>query len=386
MVLSVLLINCSAAPMTALAREPAPGEFGALVYDPWLNGFPYRKSHVINAASGAGTNYQVKITVHYGAGTDSGADVYLNSHGRTDFGDVRFTGSDGVTQLSCWMEAYTSGDKATFWVKVTDDLSSTARTIYLYYGNSVVTTTSNGDNTFLFFDDFPGSSLDTTTKWTITYGTPLVENGYVKFQGVERIRSKSTFGTNTSLRIRHKIITSGSDIVWGMDSATPQQSIWFRDAPAVSEDVTRTYVTAWEIINVPAYDLTERIYDILRNSSTNVIFIKDGSTIATHTVRVPSESLYIVNSSDSSDEAWWDWCFIRKFISPEPAHGSWGSEDVLITQAGSAASWNWKVPAVDGTEKVRSGSATNWSWVTFQNDGTGITVPRGTATSWQWGP
>ena len=33
----------------------------------WLSGWSYRKSHVIEAASGAGTNYQVKITAHYGS-------------------------------------------------------------------------------------------------------------------------------------------------------------------------------------------------------------------------------------------------------------------------------------------------------------------------------
>jgi len=70
----------------------------------WLSGWQYRKSHVIESASGAGTNYQVRIKVHYGSGTDSGEDVYLNSHCRTDFGDVRFTDDDGVTLLDYWIE------------------------------------------------------------------------------------------------------------------------------------------------------------------------------------------------------------------------------------------------------------------------------------------
>lgn len=70
----------------------------------WLIGWQYQKSHVINPASGAGTNYQVKITVNYGSGTDNAGSVYLNSHSRVDFGDVRFTDGDGVTLLSYWME------------------------------------------------------------------------------------------------------------------------------------------------------------------------------------------------------------------------------------------------------------------------------------------
>ena len=115
----------------------------------WYSGWNYRKSHVINAASGAGTNYQVKITAHYGAGTDSEADVYLNNHSRTNFGDIRFTGSDGATLLDYWMESKTDSDNAVFWVEVADDLSSTNQTIYIYYGKADATTTSNVNNTFI---------------------------------------------------------------------------------------------------------------------------------------------------------------------------------------------------------------------------------------------
>lgn len=64
----------------------------------------FRKSHVIEGAEGAGTDYPVRIRVHYGSGVDSNEDIYLNGKCREDFGDVRFAGSDGVTPLDCWME------------------------------------------------------------------------------------------------------------------------------------------------------------------------------------------------------------------------------------------------------------------------------------------
>jgi hypothetical protein len=66
----------------------------------WLEGWGYRKSHVINPASGAGTNYQVRIVAHYGSGTDSGPDVYLNGRCRTDFGDIRFCYSPDTEVLT----------------------------------------------------------------------------------------------------------------------------------------------------------------------------------------------------------------------------------------------------------------------------------------------
>lgn len=64
-----------------------------------LTGWPYRKSHNITGSVGAGTDYQVNITVHGGYGTDSPWDVYLNGSGIGDFSDIRFTDDDGETEL-----------------------------------------------------------------------------------------------------------------------------------------------------------------------------------------------------------------------------------------------------------------------------------------------
>jgi hypothetical protein len=137
----------------------------------WKAGWSFRKSHVITHATGAGTDYQVQIKVHYGNGTDSGSDVYLNKQCKTDFGDIVFTGSDGSTTLNYWIESKTDGDNAVFWVKVTYDLSSTDRTIYLYYGNSDVSTASNFDGTFIFGDPFDNATLN-ADRWPTKDGNP----------------------------------------------------------------------------------------------------------------------------------------------------------------------------------------------------------------------
>ena len=115
----------------------------------WYDGnWSYRKSHTVNPATGAGTNYQIRIVVHYGSGSDSGNDVYLSSQCRTDFGDIRFTDSGGQTLLNYWMESDNASSAAIFWVKVSADLSSSAQTIYIYYGNPSATSISNCAATF----------------------------------------------------------------------------------------------------------------------------------------------------------------------------------------------------------------------------------------------
>ena len=131
----------------------------------WLNNsWLYRKCHDINSAVDAGVDYQVQITVHYGTGTDSLGDVYCNSHCKTDFGDIRFTSSDGTTELDYWMMSKTNSDNAVFWVEVKDSLDSNV-TIYLYYGNPSATTTSDFDDTFIFGDPFDNTVLN-TSRWT----------------------------------------------------------------------------------------------------------------------------------------------------------------------------------------------------------------------------
>ena len=57
-------------------------------------------------------DYQMKLTVHYGAGTSEGADVYLNGSAQEDFDDIRFTSSYGVKLLSHWIQDYTPGVNA----------------------------------------------------------------------------------------------------------------------------------------------------------------------------------------------------------------------------------------------------------------------------------
>jgi len=141
---------------------------------PWLLGWSYRKSHeIVGSIAGAQTNYQVRITVHYGSGTDSGEHVYLNGKCRTDFGDIRFTKSDGTTLLDYWMEEYVASDYAIFWVEVDSiPASPDTATIYIYYGNSDATTISNGDATFLFLDDFAGIEVE---DWTKYEGNPILD-------------------------------------------------------------------------------------------------------------------------------------------------------------------------------------------------------------------
>lgn len=117
----------------------------------WLSGYGYRKTVTVNSASVL-SNYQIKLTV-----------PYVTSKMNADFSDLRFTSSDGATELSYWIESYTASTSAIIWVKV-PSIDSGDNTIYIYYGKNSATTASNGDNTFDFFDDFNNEFIN-RSKW-----------------------------------------------------------------------------------------------------------------------------------------------------------------------------------------------------------------------------
>lgn len=309
----------------------------------WLDGWSYRKCHDINSATGAGTDYQIKIIVHYGSGTDSGGDVYCNSKCKTDFGDIRFVDNDKVTELDYWMETGSKidGDKAIFWVEISDDLSSNPVTIYLYYGNSSATTTSNGDNTFLFFDDFLGTSLD-TTKWDIvgagggTLEITIANSiAYLKdtVMNYGCIRSKNTYGPNVSMVSREHVGTNFYQSVWGSYHGfvtgyvggavyrvmmfygynLPYTVLHTAKGAGAKKETTVTTPSAYTQIDL--------------QWTTISILLENDIQKATHSDVYTPQSGALSNELGVYALDWYiDWTLIRKFVSPEPAHSSWCEE------------------------------------------------------------
>jgi hypothetical protein len=129
----------------------------------WLSSsWQYRSTvSIANAGGTALTGYQLNVVL--GSGFDF-------TKAQSNGGDIRFTASDGVTQLPYWIESWNAaGSSASLWVRV-PSIPAAGTTVYLYYGNSAATSTSNGNTTFDFFDDFRSGSVD-TTKWTVGGGS-----------------------------------------------------------------------------------------------------------------------------------------------------------------------------------------------------------------------
>ena len=84
---------------------------------------------------------------------------------RSDCGDLRVKDNDQTTDLSYWIESGCNTASTVVWTKVPTVAATPAvTTIYANYGNSLLTSQSNGDSTFIFFDDFETGAID-ANKW-----------------------------------------------------------------------------------------------------------------------------------------------------------------------------------------------------------------------------
>jgi hypothetical protein len=114
-----------------------------------------RKITLSSPAATPSPDFQVKViltTAIFGAN-------YTNIN--ADASDLRFYDANN-NPCSYYLDTWVDGNASnTVWVKV--PVTGTGA-LYMYYGNSSASAVSNGDNTYIFFDDFPGTSLD-GTKW-----------------------------------------------------------------------------------------------------------------------------------------------------------------------------------------------------------------------------
>jgi len=332
-------------------------------YPGWLDGWQYRKPLNISSVEGAGKNYPIKIKVHFGSGTDSNDDVYLDGHCRTDFGDIRFTDKYGSALLDYWMETKIDSDYAIFWVEVPDDLSIGDTKIYLYYGKWDAATThdnlgldlwqlreydysSSYDPDFLF--DKPESSvlrIDSYTNGASSHG-----------RGYAFIQAKRQYLHGKKLKICWKVYYSYPEVKSSLGT------VYIIDNPHLRTKTTEEFVDNEDIehplsdyTNLLALSIdssgsegwtnwttsTSSVLDLSNFSSdyvTILIRLVDGWT--GQTTMLDIDYLQILDSSDNVLKTFdftesvnmeqtgttRDYGLYRKKVSPEPSK-TWGSTE-----------------------------------------------------------
>lgn len=304
-----------------------------------LIGWRYRKlKSVIGTTAGAQINYQLKITVHKSIGIDTNTDIYLGSNVRNDFGDIRFTKSDGITILNYWIETLTSGISASIWVNIPSiPISPGTTLIYIYYDNPSATSLSNGSNTFMFFDDFSGN----LSKWTVLAGSNIsIINGVMDIpaQPNEGITFENTLNTNNySLELIAKWISNssgqGSRIQISFAYISTNTSIRMRTINTSIQcdySVLGAYTNIGQIGVYNAVDGAYHSWQFIKLGSSNqfMIFIDGNKIGATQVLPAAFNTTTNIGVSTFNSHDQVDNIKVRSYSNPEPTFGA-----TIITQS-----------------------------------------------------
>ena len=138
------------------------------------------------------TNYQIEITVNT-------ATLISSGEMEANCGDIRFTQSDKVTYINNYWVENCNSTSTNIWIQVPSIPASSTETIYMFFGNSSLSTLSSVSNTFI--DSIPSLAgmwnFNDGTGTTVTDSSGNGNNG-------------SWFGTVSNQWTTGKYFTAGN--------------------------------------------------------------------------------------------------------------------------------------------------------------------------------
>lgn len=261
-------------------------------------------------------SYQVKLVITYEPGM------------QVDFDDIRFN-TLSMVYINYWIESHTTSTNAIVWVELPDAITDPGSDyIWMYYGNPSLSDGSNIEDTFLFGDDFPGSSID-TGKWTVT-GTIGVSSSEATLNEDDALDSIATFGFETIVTAKSKADEQDSSFVGYYTDADNRFQVQNSDSGS-DDDFDNIMITAvkggvfagW-ILNDGWDDFRNTYYQYtIKRISTSLMAYSQGSDSNTYTNsdHIPtgdmSVGIYTWDSSQASTLIC-DWIYVRTYIASEP--------------------------------------------------------------------
>ncbi|MDX2247250.1 MAG: DUF2341 domain-containing protein [Bacteroidia bacterium] len=179
-----------------------------------LPGWAYYQELTFDHSSGADSLFNVQLTAELNT-----ADLLSQGKIRSNLSDLRVVMQD-CTPVPFYVDSAANSSQNRIWVKVPLVPAQENITLRVYYGNPNVNAVASGDDTFLFFDDFSGDSVD-MTKWE-----PVGE--YAQIDIVDNaLRYSSTYSSATGARFKYL-----------RSSAVFSESVWmdFRIRQANSQE------------------------------------------------------------------------------------------------------------------------------------------------------
>jgi len=291
----------------------------------WDTSWEYKREIEIQENSGNTlTDYSVLIHVPY------------DSDMQSDFDDLRFVDSSETTELGYWIENKTDSSEAWVWVKVPSIPASGTVSIYMYYGNPSVATTSNASDAFLFYEDFEGS-LGTSPPDGWNDCSQSGNQFTVENIGGNNVAEADT---GTGIACMNRSFASGYGYAWQWDVHIGDRL--YADFYFVNDSnrwYVHTDVGSWNLGlgKVVSGSQSDRLIDagyqwtagtthtvlVTRDQSGNWELFDNGTSVGTLSdTDLPSSwgwrlRLY---SGNAATVEWYDNIIARRFYSPEPTY------------------------------------------------------------------
>lgn len=300
-------------------------------------------------------NYPVKLSLD---------PTFFDYHNAQDDGaDLRFYA--GTVPLSYYIEKWDNTGESTIWIKIPQSGTSS---FSMKYGNPTVDANSNGEDVFPFFDDFTGTTID-TSKWVeFDNGNYLNQNDKIITTsgtgwGSNGLTSVQTFArSNLELNFTYKPTVNGHVMFGWHDSGTGTSYTdliyAYYDAGGtldVYEDGNdRTPSLGGSFSIGTTYHIRQRI-----NNTTGGLFqrsLNDGQTYETnYTSSYSSETPLKIGIANHSKGFEIDDLFVRPYQATEPTASLGGltlnSETYNAQPIWYDTNWSYRTPLyVDNTQ------------------------------------
>ena len=250
----------------------------------WDTDFNHRKTvHINSSPDGALTNYQIKLTVAYENGMQA------------DFDDIRFVDLD-ANYINSWLESKTNSNTADFWIK-TDVPASGGKDIYMYYGNSSLSSGSSGSNTFV---QYHGSASTTFKDSNTVPAANLIYEGSCKggttTTTIQVGQCENSVPDTTGDYIYMYIHQSLGKYGGIRNGATETNTGWYAPVPSAN---------------------TYHRYKIVNTASSSKFYVDNVQFGGTLTTGFPDENIGLFGR-DVSGGSYQQWSFLRKYTANEP--------------------------------------------------------------------
>jgi len=281
--------------------------------------------------------------------------------------DIRFYDTAG-NKLSYWIEQWNPAGTSIIWVRV---ISSGANRIIMKYGNGSAVSESNGYGTFDFFDDFEGSTLN-SSRWNTS--------GHSGYPGIlYQVNSgRLEVWSDNQWRIlnANRTISSGvTAIVESRLQETPGTSSWHAHYLVRNTNANNQRLgvyhngSVWQVqLNINgSYSYPANLGNIVTGSWVKMQIKKKSSTNL-EIARLRDDNRNVEARYETNQSAWsgidwmfvtwkyyntrsyFDWVLERKYAANEPVA-------TIGAERASGTTYNWmKTPC----HKVTSGAGSDW--------------------------